>query len=171
MFFSYTNTDLQPQQQMLGGIQTGYRIPEFDINVVPQKRSAYTKMNNNELALQFYNLGFFNPQLADQALACLTMMDFDSIEDVRKTIKQNGTLYESYSTLMQIAALLAAKYGDAQAMAQIQALAQRSGAQIPQAQTGGDISLESNSQERAMVTNAREQTRAAAMPEGNAAND
>lgn len=171
MFFSYTNTDLQPQQQMLGGIQTGYRIPEFDINVVPQKRSAYTKMNNNELALQFYNLGFFNPQLADQALACLTMMDFDSIEDVRKTIKQNGTLYESYSTLMQIAALLAAKYGDAQAMAQIQALAQRSGAQIPQAQTGGDISLENASQEQTRVTNAREQTRAAAMPEGNAAND
>lgn len=171
MFFSYTNTDLQPQQQMLGGIQTGYRIPEFDINVVPQKRSAYTKMNNNELALQFYNLGFFNPQLADQALACLTMMDFDSIENVRKTIKQNGTLYESYSTLMQIAALLAAKYGDAQAMAQIQALAQRSGAQIPQAQTGGDISLENASQEQTRVTNAREQTRAAAMPEGNAAND
>ena len=169
MYFSYTNAGLQPQQQTLGGIQTGYRIPEFDINVVPQKRSAYTKLNNNELALQFYNLGFFNPQLTDQALACLTMMDFDSIDDVRKTIKQNGTLYESYSTLMQIAALLAAKYNDTQAMTQIQALAEKSGATLPQAQ--GDINISNETQEHAQVANAREQTRNAAMPEGATNND
>ncbi len=164
MFFSYTNEGIQPQQQMLGDYATGYRVPEFDIKIVPQKRNAYTKLNNNELALQFYNLGFFNPQLADQALACLTMMDFDSIDDVRKTIKQNGTLYESYSTLMQVAALLAAKYNDQQAIAQIQMLAQRSSTQLPQMQA--NISLEQDTQEHARVANAREQTREAAMPNG-----
>lgn len=96
-------------------------------------------------------------------------MDFDSIDDVRKTIKQNGTLYESYSTLMQIAALLAAKYNDAQAMAQIQALAEKSGATLPQVQ--GDISLNNSVQEHAQVANARELTRNAAMPEGAVNND
>lgn len=164
MFLSYSNEGIQPQQQMLGEQEIGYRVPEFDIMIVPQKRSAYTKLNNNELALQFYNLGFFNPQLADQALACLMMMDFDSIDDVRKTIKQNGTLYESYTTLMQVAALLAAKYNDQQAMMQIQMLAQRSGTQMPQAQ--GNISLDTGGEEHARVANAREQTRNAAMPEG-----
>lgn len=164
MFLSYSNEGIQPQQQMLGEQEIGYRVPEFDIKIVPQKRSAYTKLNNNELALQFYNLGFFNPQLADQALACLAMMDFDSIDDVRKTIRQNGTLYESYTMLMQVAALLAAKYNDQQAMAQIQMLAQRNGTQIPQAQ--GNISLDTGGEEHTRVANAREQTRNAAMPEG-----
>ena len=34
-------------------------------------------MSQNELALQFYNAGFFDPGNAAQALACLEMMDFD----------------------------------------------------------------------------------------------
>lgn len=168
MFYSYSNAGLQPQQQMLGSELTGYRVPEFDIRVVPQKRSAYTKMSNNELALQFYGLGFFNPQQTDQALACLSMMDFDSIEDVRKTIKQNGTMYERYTMMMQIAALLAAKCGDAQAMAQIQALAQQGGAQLPTIPTG-DISMPAEDplkSEHTGVTNARAQSRQAAMPDG-----
>lgn len=168
MFYSYSNARLQPQQQMLGSELTGYRVPEFDIRVVPQKRSAYTKMSNNELALQFYGLGFFNPQQTDQALACLSMMDFDSIDDVRKTIKQNGTMYERYTMMMQIAALLAAKCGDAQAMAQIQALAQQGGAQLPNMPTG-DISMPAEDPlkgEHTGVTNARAQSRQAAMPDG-----
>lgn len=168
MFYSYSNAGLQPQQQMLGSELTGYRVPEFDIRVVPQKRTAYTKMSNNELALQFYGLGFFNPQQTDQALACLSMMDFDSIEDVRKTIKQNGTMYERYMTLMQIASLLAAKCGDAMAMAQIQALAQQGGAQLPNMPTG-DISMPAEDplkSEHTGVTNARAQSRQAAMPDG-----
>lgn len=168
MFYSYSNAGLQPQQQMLGSELTGYRVPEFDIRVVPQKRSAYTKMSNNELALQFYGLGFFNPQQTDQALACLSMMDFDSIEDVRKTIKQNGTMYERYTMMMQISALLAAKCGDAQAMAQIQALAQQGGAQLPTMPTG-DISMPAEDplkSEHTGVTNARAQSRQAAMPDG-----
>ncbi len=168
MFYSYSNAGLQPQQQMLGSELTGYRVPEFDIRVVPQKRSAYTKMSNNELALQFYGLGFFNPQQTDQALACLSMMDFDSIEDVRKTIKQNGTMYERYTMMMQIAALLAAKCGDTQAMAQIQALAQQGGAQLPNMPTG-DISMPAEDplkSEHTGVTNARAQSRQAAMPDG-----
>ena len=48
----------------------------FDVEITAQKQSPYTKMAQNELALQFYSAGFFNPQMADQALACLDMMDF-----------------------------------------------------------------------------------------------
>lgn len=168
MFYSYSNEGLQPQQQVLGTDFTGYRVPEFDIQVVPQKRSAYTKMSNNELALQFYNLGFFNPQQTDQALACLAMMDFDSIEDVRKTIKQNGTMYERYMTLMQIASLLAAKCGDAMAMSQIQQLAQEAGGTLPPTAMDG-ISIPSEdgrTAEHGRVRSARAQSREAAMPDG-----
>lgn len=169
MFFSYSNANLQPKAQIFSGVEMGSRVPEFDINVVPQKRSAYTKMSNNELALQFFQLGFFNPQLTDQALACLTMMDFDSVDDVRKTIKQNGTMYEQYQTLMQIATLLAQKCGDAQALMQLQALAQQSSVQLPLSTGAIDINGSIDTPENTIVSNARERTRQAAMPDGSVA--
>ena len=170
MFLSYSNEGLQPQPQTFSGYDIGSRIPEFDIRIVPQKRTAYTKMSNNELALQFYGLGFFNPQQTDQALACLTMMDFDSIDDVRKTIKQNGTLFERFNTLLQVSAMLAAKCGDARSLAQIQMLAQQSNVQMSTVQvTGMPAEEPANGREHAQVSNARAQTREAAMPDGGAA--
>lgn len=170
MFLSYSNEGLQPQPQTFSGYDIGSRIPEFDIRIVPQKRTAYTKMSNNELALQFYGLGFFNPQQTDQALACLTMMDFDSIDDMRKTIKQNGTLFERFNTLLQVSAMLAAKCGDARSLAQIQMIAQQSNVQMPTVQvTGMPAEEPANGREHAQVSNARAQTREAAMPDGGTA--
>ena len=66
----------------------------FDIEVTAQKQSPYSKMSQNELALQFYNAGFFNPQMADQALACLDMMDFDRKHFIMQKISQNGTMFQ-----------------------------------------------------------------------------
>lgn len=166
LFLSYSNEHIKPQTQMFAGYDIGQRVPEFDINVVPQKRTAYTKMSNNELALQFYNLGFFNPQQTDQALACLTMMDFDSIDNVRKTIKQNGTLFDRFNTVLQVATLLAAKCGDAQSLAQIQAIAQQANVQISTPQANIQIAEDPAKREHAQVSNARAKTREAAMPDG-----
>ena len=53
------------------------------------------------MALQFYNAGFFNPQLADQALACLDMMDFDRKQFVMQKIERNGTMYQQIQMLQQ----------------------------------------------------------------------
>ena len=64
-----------------------YRLPVFDIRVVPQKRSAYTKMAMNDLALQLFSLGFFRADMADQALRCLTVMDFDGKDALRRVIE------------------------------------------------------------------------------------
>ena len=44
----------------------------------------------NELALQFFQLGFFRPGMEQQALACLDMMDFDGKEQVLQKIR-SGT--------------------------------------------------------------------------------
>ena len=85
-FVTYTNMGLQPELQ---GEQTGYRLPVFDIKISPQKRSVYTKVSQNELALQFFQLGFFNPQLTDQAMLCLEMMDFDGKDTIMQRLAQN----------------------------------------------------------------------------------
>ena len=67
-----------------------FRLPVFDIRVVPQKRSAYTKMAVNDLALQLFSLGFFRADMADQALRCLTVMDFEGKDALRRVIEQGA---------------------------------------------------------------------------------
>ena len=91
-FIQYSNQGLAPQPQMTMGMDMGLRIPEFDIDVTTEKANPYKKMEINELALSFYNAGFFNPQMSDQALACLNMMDFTKKDEIMQKIQENGTL-------------------------------------------------------------------------------
>ena len=101
-YVQYSNAGIQPQAQgMAFGVDLGYRLPQFDIEVTAQKQSPYSKMSQNELALQFYSAGFFNPQMADQALACLDMMDFDRKDFVMSKISQNGGMYQQMLAMQQ----------------------------------------------------------------------
>ncbi len=100
-FDTYNNAGLKEQTyEGLNG-NTICRLPMFDIEVSAQKASPYNKMNQNELALQFYNYGFFSPQNADMTLSCLNMMDFEHKEDVIKQVQQNGTLYDMFMQVQQ----------------------------------------------------------------------
>ena len=90
------------------GVDVGYRLPLFDIEVTAEKQSPYTKMAQNELALQFYSGGFFAPENADAALACLDMMDFDRKDFVVQKVQMNGTLYQRMMQAQQMALQLAA---------------------------------------------------------------
>lgn len=99
-FTTYTNEGLQPQYQGMDfGVDMGYRLPVFDIEVKTEKENAYSQMSQNELAIQFYNQGFFNPQFTDQALACIDMMEFKGKSMVIEKIQQNGNMYQQ---LMQV---------------------------------------------------------------------
>ena len=110
-FISYTNAGIKPQHQGNDfGEDMGYRKPAFDIKVSAQKRNVYTKVTQNELALQFFQMGFFNPQMTDQALVCMDMMEFDGKDMVMQKIAQNGTLFQKLQQYMQIALTLAQKY-------------------------------------------------------------
>lgn len=110
-FVSYDNSGIQPQYQGNDfGMDMGYRVPAFDIKVSAQKHSVYTKVTQNELALQFYNLGFFNPQMADQTLMCMDMMDFENKDELMQRISQNGTMYQKLLQYMQLALALAQRY-------------------------------------------------------------
>ena len=101
-YIQYSNANIQPQMQGIEmGIDMGFRLPLFDIEVSAQKASPYSKMSQNELALQFFGAGFFNPQMADQALACIDMMDFDRKEFVMQKIAQNGGMYQQMLMMQQ----------------------------------------------------------------------
>ena len=101
-FVEYSNVNLQPQMQGIEmGVDMGYRLPLFDVEITAQKASPYSKMSQNELALQFFGAGFFNPQMSDQALACLEMMDFDRKQGIMQRIAQNGMMYKAAMMMMQ----------------------------------------------------------------------
>lgn len=101
-FVNYSNEGLQPiPQPGLFGMDGGLRVPLFDVEITAQKQSPYSKMSQNDLALNFYQLGFFNPEMSDQALACLEMMDFDRKEFVMQKIEENGTMMQMIQQLQQ----------------------------------------------------------------------
>ena len=104
----YSNANIRPQMQGIEmGVDMGYRLPLFDVEITAQKQSPYSKMSQNELALQFYQAGFFNPQMADQALACIDMMDFDRKQFVMQKIAQNGGMYQQMMAMQQQMLMLA----------------------------------------------------------------
>ena len=107
-YVQYSNAGIQPQKMGVEyGIDLGFRVPLFDIEITAQKQSPYSKMSQNEMALQFYTAGFFNPQMADQALACLEMMDFDRKQFIMQKVSQNGTMFQQMMMMQQQMLMLA----------------------------------------------------------------
>lgn len=103
-FVQYSNQGIQMQHQGFDmGMDMGYRLPLFDIEITAQKQSPYSKMSQNELALQFYSAGFFNPDpiAVTQALSCLEMMDFDRKQFIMQKISENGTIMQALMQAQQ----------------------------------------------------------------------
>ena len=163
-FVSFDNTGLVPQQQgMIAGVDMGMRLPVFDIQVKAQKASTYTKMSQNELALQFYNLGFFNPQQSDQTLMCLGMMEFDGKDKLKQQVQGMGTMYQQLIQFQQLALSLAMKYEPEMARG---LAANITGQPMPQAINGNVEMPSDQTGETTRVANARAQAREASQPGG-----
>ena len=109
-YVTYTNANLRSRSQgQLMGMDMGIRKPVFDVKVAPQKASPYSRLSQNELALQLFQLGIFNPQLTDQAANVLDMMEFDGKDGVLQKISENGSVYRQLREYQQLALTLAAK--------------------------------------------------------------
>lgn len=165
-FVQYGNAGLRAQPLgMIAGQDMGMRLPVFDIEVKAQKAAAYTKMSQNELALQLYSLGFFNPAQADTSLMCLDMMEFDGKDALMQKIAQMGGMYQQLIMYQQMALTLAQKYEPNLAAGLMTAI---TGEQAqPQRQAPADVNLDSTeSQEQTRVKNARAKSRQASQPGG-----
>lgn len=108
-YITYDNNNLKAQvvQDRLG---TSYRAPEFDVEVSAETNSVYTRISQNEMALQLYNAGVFQPQNADQALMLLDAMDFPGKDRLMHKIAQQGAMYQQMVHYQQLALALAEKY-------------------------------------------------------------
>jgi hypothetical protein len=120
-YITYVNDGLQLQAAGASfDDKQNFRLPVFDIKVSAQKKNVYTKVTQNELALQFFQLGFFNPQMTDQTLMCLDMMEFDGKDGIMQKVSQNGTMFQKLLQYMQLALSFAQRFDpmSAEAIAQ-----------------------------------------------------
>lgn len=117
-YIELTNESLQPQQDNMMDGELSARRPVFDIKVAAQKASPYSRIANNELAKELFGMGVFNPQIADQAMAVVTMMDFDRRDEVLKKIQENGLMYQQIqqmqAAMVQMADVIAQTTGNTQ---------------------------------------------------------
>lgn len=110
-FTIFDNSGLRPMPQpMVGGMSMGMRLPVFDVKVKAQKQNAYSRLSQNELALQLFGAGFMNPQIAEQALICLDMMEFEGKEELVQKIQGQATMVQRLQTAAQLALSLAQRF-------------------------------------------------------------
>ena len=172
-FISYENSGIIQQHQGNDfGQDMGFRLPVFDIKVSAQKKNVYTKVSQNELALQFFQHGFFNPQMTDQTLMCLEMMDFDGKDSIMQKVAQMGTIYQKLMQYMQIALTLAQAVDPSTADMIGQDIMQTMGGGAAPMGGGNAQLFQSDhiagvgKKEPGIVANARSRSNAAAQPDG-----
>ncbi len=143
-YVSFNNANMKGGVQSIAGQEFKTKEPEFDIVIRAQKQNPYSKLSQNELALQFYKLGFFNPELASQAAMCIDMMDFDGKDKILQKIAENGTIQDKLNQMQQLLALAGealAERGDPRVM---QALQQMGGTAQPTPSSNIDTEAASN---------------------------
>lgn len=105
-FIPYSNQNIVAQD-----IQTDYgtrhRKPIFDIEITAEKQSPFSRAAQNETAKELYQMGMFNPQMAEQAMVCLSMMDFEGKDDIIQKIQQNSIFLQQFNAAMSIIATFA----------------------------------------------------------------
>ena len=96
-FLRYSNSNIKSRSDINGN----RRRPIFDIKIRPQRKNPYTQAMNNETIKELFSMGFFNPQIADQAIIAIDAMDFEGKAEVQRKVGENKMMYD---TVMQLQA-------------------------------------------------------------------
>ena len=164
-FAVFDNRRLRPSQtEGVFGVDTGYRRPVFDIVVTSQKASPFNTIAQNELAKELFSLGFFNPELSDQALCAVDLMDFEGKELVRRKITQNGTLFQMVQQMqaqMQKMAMIIDAQNGTSVSGEVAGMVPAVGAPGEAAADGTAAAMDAMGRESATSTAGKARTRAA----------
>lgn len=113
-FVSFSNAQLQERTLYdQWGAETGVCEPVFDVKVSAQKRSAYSRLSQNELAMELYRMGMFEQGRESQAMSCLELMDFDGKDELMRRLSASVGLRQQIEELeqyKQLAVALARRY-------------------------------------------------------------
>lgn len=82
------------------------RRPIFDIKVVAEKQSPFSRAAQNETIKELYGMGLFAPANAEPALVCLEAMEFEGKAVIEDRIRQNSLLMQQFQ-MMQAAVMRA----------------------------------------------------------------
>jgi hypothetical protein len=120
-------------------------------------------------------MGFFNPQMTDQALMCLEMMDFDGKDGIMQKVSQLGTMFDKLMQYMQLSLMLS-QVAAPEYTEQIAMDMQTMGMAAPQMGGGGAPNLMQSDniagipqKEHGIVRNAREKAQNASQPNSSGA--
>ena len=88
-FTRYSAEGLQPIHQIgAAGEDLGYRLPLFDVRIHARRRNAYSAAAQNELTLELFRIGFFDPTRRAEALAAARLLDFEGKEEILRRLEQ-----------------------------------------------------------------------------------
>lgn len=99
-FTEYSNEGLNKSEQLENGEEMTRR-PIFDIKVVAEKQSPFSRAAQNETMKELYGMGFFAPQNAEPAIICLNGMEFEGKDAIIQQIKENSILMQQFQMMQQ----------------------------------------------------------------------
>lgn len=109
-YIAFSNQDIMPQETSYiseNGLEISVRVPEFDYKIVAQKMSPFQRESQNQLAIQLFQMGVFNPQMADQVLPFLDMLQFEGVDALKKKVSENAMMYRQLMQMTQLASQMA----------------------------------------------------------------
>lgn len=152
-YVTFDNAGIAPQQA-----DGSLRVPQFDIDVQAQKENPYTKESYNELAVQLFTMGAFRPDLAEQTLMMLDMMDFKGKDQLVQKVQQQSQMAQM---LEQAMAILQSRAGQ-QAAAGLEGAQPAAGGSGMASSQG--VASDGSQAEHPFVSEAKERSRSASAP-------
>lgn len=70
------------------GISEKLNAPVFDVKVQAEKSNPFSRVSQNQSILDFYKMGMFNPENAEQAIMALDLMTFEGKEKLISQLKE-----------------------------------------------------------------------------------
>lgn len=148
-FVDYDNANIAAETSADGILKSK---PIFDLQVTAEKKSPFSRAAQNEMAKELYSMGLFNPDMAEPALVCLDMMDFEGKDEIKKKVQDNSILIGRVQQMVGAIQAFDAAYPQF-GLAQVAGLQSEMQTQMPQQRRGnGDVDTEGTPEERAAKT-------------------
>lgn len=149
-FVDYDNANIAAETSADGILKSK---PIFDLQVTAEKKSPFSRAAQNEIAKELYSMGLFNPDMAEPALVCLDMMDFEGKDEIKKKVQDNSILMGKVQQMIGAIQAFDSAYPQF-GLAQVAGL--QSEMQMPQqnkqSRGNGDVDTEGTPEERAAKT-------------------